>query len=75
MFRSSYQHDKMVAASAKKIFTGERLAPIKKVPNDLSLWLLVMGEGFGKMQYRFVNFFYFHLGFDYMHRIWMLFLF
>ena len=55
MDRSSYQHDKMVAASAKKIFTGERVAAMMKVPNDLALWLLVMGEGFGKVQYRFVK--------------------
>ena len=45
----------MVAASAKKIFTGERVAAMMKVPNDLALWLLVMGEGFGKVQYRFVK--------------------
>ena len=46
----------MIAATARKIFTGERVATMKKVPNDLALWLLVMGEGFGKVQYTFVKF-------------------
>ena len=56
LVRSSYQHDKMIAATARKIFTGERVATMKKVPNDLALWLLVMGEGFVKVQYTFVKF-------------------
>ena len=46
-----------MAASAKKIFAGEKLSPFKTVSVDHALWLIVMGEGFGKQQYRFVHFF------------------
>ena len=45
----------MVAASAKKLYAGERLAPVKKVTEDQASWLLTVGEGFGKQQYRFVQ--------------------
>ena len=44
----------MVAASARKLYAGERLAPLKKVTEDQASWLLTVGEGFGKQQYRFV---------------------
>ena len=50
--RSSYQHNKTVAATAKKIFMGEKIGPIKQVSEDHALWLLTQGEGFGKLQYR-----------------------
>ena len=51
--RSSYQHDRMVSAAAKKIYEGEKIAPLKKVTEDQASWLLSVGEGFGKQQYRF----------------------
>ena len=44
----------MVASSARKIYAGVKLAPLKKVSVDQASWLLSMGEGFGKLQYRFV---------------------
>ena len=46
----------MVSAAARKIFEGEKLAPIKKVTEDQAFWLLSVGEGFGKQQYRFAIF-------------------
>ena len=43
----------MVAAAAKKIFTGEKIAPFKTVSVDQASWFLTHGEGFGKAQYRY----------------------
>ena len=51
--RSSYQKFKKVAATSKKIFKGEEVAPVKTAGKDLALWLVTLGEGFGKKQYRF----------------------
>ena len=56
LIRSSYQRDKMVSAAARKIYEGEKVAPIKKVSKDQASWLLSVGEGFGKQQYRFALF-------------------
>jgi hypothetical protein len=53
-FRSSYQHSKKIAASARTIFEGGVVAPFKTVGNDLALWLASVGEGFGKLQYRYI---------------------
>ena len=53
-FRSSYQYSKKVAASAKTIFAGKEIAPVKTVGLDQALWLLTLGEGFGKHQYRYI---------------------
>ena len=52
-FRTSYQHSKTIAASAKTIFAGGVVAPLKTVGNDHALWLASVGEGFGKLQYRY----------------------
>ena len=54
-FRSSYQHSKKIAASAKTIFSGKEIAPVKTVGLDQALWLLTLGEGFGKHQYRYTQ--------------------
>jgi len=54
-YRSSYQHSKKIAASAKTIFSGKEIAPVKTVGLDQALWLLTLGEGFGKHQYRKVK--------------------
>ena len=56
LIRSSYQHDKMISAAARKIFEGEKLAPLKIVTEHQASWLLSVGEGFGKQQYRFAQF-------------------
>ena len=52
--RSSHQHNKKVAATAKKIFTGEQVTPLKAVSSAHALWLITLGEGFGKKQYRYI---------------------
>ena len=53
--RSSYQHHKKIAATSRKIFTGEEVAPIKTVPKDQALWMITLGEGFGRKQYRLLS--------------------
>ena len=50
--RSSYQQYKKVAATSKKIFAGQEVAPLRTVSNDMALWMITLGEGFGKRQYR-----------------------
>ena len=50
--RNAYQSDKLVAESARKIEAGETVAPRKMVELDHATWLVTLGEGFGKQQYR-----------------------
>ena len=50
--RNAYQSDKLVAESARKIEAGETVAPRKMVNLDHATWLVTLGEGFGKQQYR-----------------------
>ena len=51
-FRNSYQQKKKIAATTKNIFSGKPVAAMKTVCKDQALWLLTLGEGFGKVQYR-----------------------
>ena len=53
--RSSYQHSKVIAGTAKAMYAGKEIAKLPTVDKDLALWLSTVGEGFGKLQYRRVK--------------------
>ena len=53
LFRSSYQQSKKVYATAKKIYQGEEVTSVKSISKELALWLITLGEGFGRRQYRY----------------------
>ena len=53
IFRSSYLQSKKVAATAKKIYLGEEVTAVKSISKELALWLITLGEGFGRRQYRY----------------------
>ena len=44
--------DKVVAETARKIEAGETVAPRRVVSLDHATWLVTLGEGFGKQQFR-----------------------
>ena len=51
-FRNTYQNDKKTAATARKISIGETVAPLQTVGADQCLFLLSLGEQFGREQWR-----------------------
>ena len=44
----------MIAGTAKALFSGREVAKLPTVDKDLALWLSSVGEGFGKLQYRYI---------------------
>ena len=51
--RSSYIQSEKVAATAKKIYMGEEVSAVKSISKEHALWLITLGEGFGRRQYRY----------------------
>ena len=45
--------DKVIAETARKIEAGETVAPRRVVSLDHATWLVTLGEGFGKQQFRY----------------------
>ena len=54
LHRLVYQTDKRLAETAKKIEEGESVQPRQTVSICHGIWLVTMGGGFGKKQYRSV---------------------
>ena len=55
LHRLVYQTDKRLAETAKKIEEGESVQPRQTVSICHGIWLVTMGGGFGKKQYRAVK--------------------